>query len=133
MVLTRLCLVSLLIAAVAAVGWLSELEPAQTDQRYSLIEDGLYMGGYVKKPPPRTKAVLNLCELEDSYRCEHHLWESTKDAEPAPSIDWLRRMVTWIDERRRAGDTVYVHCRNGASRSGLVVIAYEMHKNGWTR
>jgi len=42
-------------------------------------------------------------------------------------------MVEFVDAQRRAGATVYVHCRNGASRSGMVVIAYLMYKNRWTR
>jgi atypical dual specificity phosphatase len=50
-----------------------------------------------------------------------------------PTIDWLQKMVTFIDTQRKQGLTVYVHCRNGASRSGLVVIAYIMFKNNWTR
>ena len=58
--------------------------------------------------------------------------EAIQDAE-APSIDWLQQMVTFVDEQRKAGRVVYVHCRNGVSRSGLVVIAYIMFKNPWTR
>jgi protein-tyrosine phosphatase len=42
-------------------------------------------------------------------------------------------MVQFIDEQQQAGRITYVHCRNGVSRSGFVVIAYEMHKNHWTR
>jgi hypothetical protein len=100
---------------------------------YSLIEDGLYMGGSVAKPPPGTKAVLNLCERPDGYAVESMTWEPIPDAEPAPSIDWLRRMVEIIDKHRQAGDTTYVHCAAGISRSGMVVTAYLMFKNHWTR
>ena len=107
---------------------LTEEEP-----NYTLIEKGLYLGGDVPKPPPRTKAVLNLCEKKDPYQCETHVWEPIRDAEPAPDLDWLRKKVELIEARRKAGDTVYVHCRNGVSRSGMVIVAYEMHKNRWTR
>ena len=31
---------------------------------------------------------------------------------------------------RQAGRITYVHCRNGVSRSGFVVVAYVMYKNG---
>jgi hypothetical protein len=48
---------------------LTEEEP-----NYTLIEKGLYLGGDVPKPPPRTKAVLNLCEKKDPYQCETHVW-----------------------------------------------------------
>jgi protein phosphatase slingshot len=100
---------------------------------YSLIDEGLYLGGDVAEPPPGTKAVINLCEKADPYWCDFQLWEPIRDGEPAPSLDWLRRMVNVIDAKHREGLTVYVHCRNGVSRSGMLVTAYEMHKHNWTR
>lgn len=100
---------------------------------YSLIEKGLYLGGFVDKPPPRTSAVLNLCELKNRYTVEVLRWEPVPDREPAPDLAWLRRMVDFLDEQKAAGRTTYVHCRNGASRSGMVVTAYYMSKKGWTR
>ncbi len=105
----------------------------EATENYSLIEEGLYMGGLVSQPPPGTTAVLNLCGREDPYRCENHVWNAIEDAAPAPSIEWLQRQVEFVDARRKAGDTVYVHCHAGISRSGMVVIAYEMYKNRWTR
>src|SRR5262245_52501802 len=57
---------------------------------YAKVEDGLWLGGFVADPPPNTRAVLNLCESEDPYRVESHRWEPIRDAEPAPSLDWLR-------------------------------------------
>ena len=104
-------------------------EPAN----YSLIEDGLYLGGDVTRPPPGARAVLNLCEKPDPYRTEVMVWEPITDAPPAPDVEWLRRMVGFIDGQRRAGVPTYVHCLNGVSRSGMVVTAYEMFKNRWTR
>lgn len=108
--------------------WLSREEP-----NYSPIEEGLYLGGFVRSPPGGTDAVLNLAEWEDPYACAVHLWEPIKDGAPAPTIDWLERMVVWVDARRRAGDNVYVHCFAGVSRSALVTAAYLMFKNSWTR
>ena len=99
----------------------------------SLIEERLYMGGYVSTPPPGTNAVLNLCEKKDPYQCETHAWVPIDDGPPAPDLGWLRRQVEFIDARWKAGDTVYVHCVAGVSRSGMVVIAYEMYKHNWTR
>lgn len=100
---------------------------------YSRIEDGLYLGGFVTEPPPGTRAVLNLCESDDPYRVVSHRWEPIRDAEPAPSPDWLREQVKFVEDERVAGRTVFVHCRNGVSRSGMVVVAYFMARNGWTR
>jgi hypothetical protein len=100
---------------------------------YSKIEDGLYLGGYVPEPPPGVGAVLNLCESEDPYRAGAHRWEPIPDAEPAPPLAWLREQVAFIQAQRAGGKTVFVHCRNGVSRSGMVVVAYFMARNGWTR
>jgi hypothetical protein len=100
---------------------------------FSLIEDGLYLGGAVAEPPPGTQAVLNLCDQADSYQCEVQLWEPIPDKAPAPSLDWLRRMVDFIDQQQTASRTTFVHCRYGQSRSVMVVAAYLMFKHRWTR
>jgi hypothetical protein len=113
--------------------WLTWLAHQADAPNYSEIEDHLFMGGSVESPPRGTQAVLNLCELDDPHRCEVYLWESIPDAAPAPDLDWLRRMVYVIDEQQAAGCTTYVHCRNGVSRSGFVIVAYEMYKHRWTR
>jgi len=133
----RLALRVTLIVLVLATGgvalylfWLQHSYLGEAEN-YSQIEDGLYMGGDVEKPPRGTNAVLNLCEKGDEYRCEIHRWEPIADAEPVPSIDWLRQMVEFVDSNRQAGRVVFVHCRNGVSRSGLVVTAFLMYKNRW--
>jgi hypothetical protein len=100
---------------------------------YSKIEDGLWLGGYVDKPPPGSQAILNLCESEDPYQVEAHRWEPIVDAEPVPSLDWLRAQVGFIESERAAGHVVFVHCRNGISRSGLVMAAYLMRRERWSR
>jgi hypothetical protein len=100
---------------------------------FSCIEDGLYLGGMVPEPPPGTEAVLNVCETEDPYRAEIHRWQPIADAAPAPTIDWLRDQVEFVDEQRRADRRVYVHCRAGISRGGMVVAAYLMYRDGCSR
>lgn len=100
---------------------------------YSQVENGLYLGGRVSEPPPGTQAVLNLCEQEDSYRVGVSQWEAIRDGAPAPSLDWLRQRVEFIDAQRRAGLTVFVHCDAGISRSGMVAVAYLMRRDGLSR
>ncbi len=100
---------------------------------YSEVEDGLWLGGFVDRPPRGTGAVLNLCESPDPYLVESHRWRAIPDAEPAPSLDWLHEQVEFIKAERAAGRIVYVHCRNGVSRSAFVTIAYLMRREGWTR
>src|SRR6266511_1064271 len=116
----------LLVLGTGCLFGLPSLLPGQrfAAANYSLIEDGLYMGGSVNRPPPRTTAVLNLCHSRDPYRCQVHVWDSIPDAAPAPSLDWLRDQVEFVHAQRRAGRTTYVHCSAGRSRSGMVVTAY---------
>ncbi len=131
---TLLCLI-LLVAGFAGL-WLALrwLEHSYGDgENYSLIEEGLFMGGAVTQPPTGTKAVLNLCETDDGYRAEVYRWEAIPDSSPAPSLEWLRQMVEFIDAQRQSGRVIYVHCRNGVSRSGMVITAYLMFKHHWSR
>jgi hypothetical protein len=100
---------------------------------YSRIEEGLWLGGFVTETPPGCEAVLNLCESEDPYRMASHKWEPIRDAEPAPSLDWLRQQISFIESERAAGRIVFVHCRNGVSRSGMVMAAYLMWREKWSR
>jgi hypothetical protein len=99
---------------------------------YSLIENNLYMGGLVASPPPGTKATLNLCQNQDTYTTPVYLWVPINDGPPAPSIAWLEQMVAWVSQHR-GGETTYVHCLGGVSRSGLVTTAYIMFEHHWGR
>ncbi len=100
---------------------------------YSQIEDGLWLAGYVADPPPGTQSVLNVCEVEDCYRVPFHRWQPIRDAAPAPSLDWLRSQVAFIESERSARRSVFVHCMNGVSRSATVMAAYLMQREHWTR
>lgn len=108
------------------------LEQLATEKHYSWIEDRLYVGSATHAPPPGTRAVVNLCDREDPYRVDTLLWEPIDGTRP-PGIEWLQRVVEFIDEQRRAGATSYVHCLAGMNRSGMVVTAYLMYEHGWGR
>ena len=123
---------SVLIAVALVAEWRS-LGESYPRTNYSRIEEDLYLGGILEAPPPGTRAVLNVCETQDPYRAEVHSWSPIPDAAPAPEIDWLRKQVEFIDEQRRAGRPVYVHCRAGVSRSAMVVAAYLMWRDGCNR
>ena len=113
--------------------WLHWLAQAQELRPYTLLEDGLYVGSAVDQPPPGTKAVVNLCGRKDSYTVEASLWEPILEGGDEPNLDFLKRMVDFIDKQRRAGRTTYVHCSAGMNRSVTVVTAYLMFKHGWSR
>lgn len=108
-------------------------EESYPQGNYSFIEDDLCVGGILSEPPPGIKAVLNVCETEDPYSVEVHRWEPIPDLGPAPSLDWLRSQVEFIDKQRKAGRPVYVHCRAGVNRSPTVVAAYLMWRDGVSR
>jgi hypothetical protein len=112
--------------------WLRWLETA-SEQPYCRVEDGLYIGESVDTPPPGTSAVVNLCGREDRYRAEAALWEPVFERGREPSLEWLRRVVGFIDAQRRTGRTTYVHCLAGMNRSGAAVTAYLMSEHGWGR
>lgn len=100
---------------------------------FSEIEDGLWLGGMVAEPPAGTRAVLNVCETPDCYSAEVQRWAPIADLGPAPTLDWLREQVGFIDEQRKAGRPVYVHCRAGVNRSVMVVAAYLMWRDRLSR
>ncbi|HKI31788.1 MAG TPA: hypothetical protein VKA46_07960 [Gemmataceae bacterium] len=97
MTITRRSILDVLLNGCGAA-WLSLLWLAgvldQHVANYDRVEDGLYMGGDVARPPWCTKAVLNLCEKEDAYRSDVpvYVWEAIPDGAPAPTIEWLRTM-----------------------------------------
>jgi hypothetical protein len=103
------------------------------NQPFVPVEDGLYIGEWVKQPPRGTRAVVNLCGRPDPYEVEATFWEPVFEAGKEPSPDWLQRGVAFIAEQRRANRTTYVHCLNGVNRSAALVTAYLMQEHGWGR
>jgi hypothetical protein len=99
---------------------------------YSLIEPGFYLGGSQSKPPEAT-AVLNLSRYKDDYSAQFYEWQAIDDGRVAPSLEWLRAQVDFIDQQRRAGRTVFVHCDAGVSRSAMVSAAYFMWRDHLSR
>ncbi len=126
-------------ALVAAINLIAEHAVRRSQQEsyprnnYSYIEDGLCLGGILSEPPDGIRAVLNVGETRDPYSAIVHRWEPIPDLGPAPSLDWLRSQVAFIDQQRKAGRPVYVHCRAGVNRSAMVVAAYLMWRDRLTR
>src|SRR5208282_3414534 len=70
--------------------WYSADEPSYPTTNYSVIEDGLSMGGMLAEPPPGTRAVLNVCESKDPYWAEVHRWQPIRDAARLGFRFWFR-------------------------------------------
>jgi hypothetical protein len=119
---------------VCLAAWLALLFAENTyDQPYNRVEDGLYIGGSVEKPPRGTKAVANLCGRPDPYHVDAELWDPVGEAGVEPTLDWLRRVVAFVAEQRAAGRQTYIHCMNGVNRSAGAVTGYLMLEHGWGR
>jgi hypothetical protein len=106
---------------------------SDADQDYSRVESGLYIGSALDRPPKGTQAVVNLCGRRDRYEVEATLWKPVFESGKEPTLEWLRGVVEFIAEQRRAGRTTYVHCMAGMNRSGAAVAAYLMQEHGWGR
>jgi hypothetical protein len=120
------------IVAILFIRWEAERR-SRPPLNFSQIDEGLWLGGRVSEPPPGTQTVINLCETEDSYRAESHRWVPIPDAAPAPSLNWLREQVEFVESARAANRVVYIHCFAGISRGGMVTTAYLMKREKWTR
>ena len=118
-----------IVAGAAAAGWKSSSQERPFDR----IEARLYLGEAVSKPPPGTRAVVNLCGLEDPYEVEARLWRPVLEVGLKPTLDWLGEVVDFIDDQRQSGRTVYVHCMAGVNRSAAAMAAYLMREHGWGR
>jgi protein-tyrosine phosphatase len=129
----RVVLLLVLLTSLAAVFWLWKLADGYREEPYTEIEEGLYVGASVPEPPPNTKAVLNLCDAPDRYKVESCMTEVIVDGHKSPGVDWLRKVVGFVDAQRKEGKTTYIHCNAGVSRSGLVITAYIMHEHHWGR
>jgi protein-tyrosine phosphatase len=112
--------------------WLRWLEHSY-DQPYCRVEEGLYIGRHVSRPPAGTRAVVNLCGRKDPYSVDASHWDPVFEGGNEPDLEWLRRAVEFITAQRAAGRTTYVHCLSGMNRSAAVVTAYLMAEHGWSR
>jgi protein-tyrosine phosphatase len=56
----------------------------------------------------------------------HYLYLPTVD-DTAPSLEDLRRGVTFIEQEVDAGGAVYVHCGSGVGRAPTMAAAYLVH------
>lgn len=56
----------------------------------------------------------------------------TQDIFETPSQDKLKIGVDFISSFKKPGDTIYVHCKAGRTRSATLVCCYLMKRNNWT-
>jgi ADP-ribosyl-[dinitrogen reductase] hydrolase len=101
------------------------------------VEDRLFAAnrsGAVQAPSDW--AIVSLCLVGDRfknhpYRREVYLIDQPGDANPTLEFavdDTVRTIESFLDE----GRTVLVHCHGGRSRTGLILKAWKMKKEGWS-
>lgn len=106
---------------------------------YNEIEKGFYVGedpaghGFGRLKHPKTDVIVSLNESPPTTiysDLKATLWMPIHDRPPFPGIKWLESVVDWlIDAHDVQGWSVYLHCRVGVSRSGMVAIAYFMKRD----
>ena len=85
---------------------------------------------------PSDWAIVSLCLVGDRFkdhklRREIYLIDESGDANP--NLDMaVTDAVATIDAFLDEGKTVLVHCHGGRSRTGLILKAWKMNKEGWT-
>jgi hypothetical protein len=103
------------------------------------IEPWLWQGGEIKggQPPVEFTAIVNLrsCmeggQLPDYEGIGHYIWIPINDAD-FPGLRWLETAVKLVLALKDAGETVFIHCAAGISRSVMLTAAVLMKEHGWS-
>jgi len=99
------------------------------------ITESLFQGGRPKALPSEINAVVSLLlpgnENIPIFTIDAHIWLPMEDG-PFPGIEWLEMAVGIIESLEKANKKIYVHCREGVSRSVMLVAAYLIKTNCWT-
>ncbi|XP_026705145.1 phosphatidylglycerophosphatase and protein-tyrosine phosphatase 1 [Athene cunicularia] len=96
--------------------------------------------------PRPTENVRAVVALNEEYEtrflcCSAQEWEamgveqlrlSTVDLTGVPTLENLRKGVEFILKHRACGNSVYVHCKAGRSRSATLVAAYLIQVHHWS-
>lgn len=99
------------------------------------ITSGLWQGGMPEKLNESITAVISLAVDWPIYNAVTndrlcHILIPIPDT-VFPGVNWLRMAVRMIGVLRKTNHVVYVHCREGVSRSVMLVAAYLMYENAW--
>jgi ADP-ribosyl-[dinitrogen reductase] hydrolase len=101
------------------------------------VEERLWAANrYGATKAPRDWAIISLCLVGDrfknhEFRREIYLIDQPGDANPTLGLavsDAVKSIDAFLDE----GRTVLVHCHGGRSRTGLILKAWKMKKEGWS-
>lgn len=120
------------------------VEKLTTRARFNRIDNAVLLGGLPFrsfKPhlveTERVKGVIALNEefelqrfvpTKDEWNCDgvQYLALPTPDYVASPTQEKIKEGVNFILNHRNHGDSVYVHCKAGRTRSATVVVCYMM-------
>ena len=107
------------------------------------VDEGCLLGAVPLRGDPErlhelgVTGVINMCEEfpgpVDLYRRLgiEQLWLPTTDFQP-PTAEMVERGAEFIEQHRRRGGQVYVHCKAGRARSATVVLWWLVRYGGLT-
>ena len=85
---------------------------------------------------PSDWAIVSLCLVGDRFKkhkLRREIYLIDKSGNANPNLDMaVADAVATIDAFLKDGKTVLVHCHGGRSRTGLILKAWKMKKEGWT-
>eukprot|EP00906_Rhabdomonas_costata_P015158 RCo021788 len=115
----------------------------------NLIVTGVWLGSFEATRPEtlRSLGITNVlsCAYELPYQerrrwvelqqaniaVKHIHWDDADDQKICPSPE-MDEGLAWIDQILASGQQVLINCRMGISRSSSMVIAYLIHRKGYT-
>ncbi|KAM8940548.1 phosphatidylglycerophosphatase and protein-tyrosine phosphatase 1 [Pelodytes ibericus] len=97
----------------------------------TLINDENIRGVITMNEEYETRLLCNSAEEWDALGVEQ-LRLSTVDFTGIPTLENLQKGVGFIHGHRNRGNSVYIHCKAGRSRSATMVAAYLIQRHKWT-
>uniref|UniRef100_A0A8C5QI18 Phosphatidylglycerophosphatase and protein-tyrosine phosphatase 1 n=1 Tax=Leptobrachium leishanense TaxID=445787 RepID=A0A8C5QI18_9ANUR len=97
----------------------------------TLIDEENVRGVITMNEEYETRLLCNSAEQWEALGVEQ-LRLSTLDFTGVPTLENLKKGVAFINEYRTSGNSVYIHCKAGRSRSATMVAAYLIERHKWT-
>ena len=105
-------------------------------QRRSMVMPFLYLGGQYTARGLASLKKMGVTGIINMRLSPPSMWNYKKDFDylhlptidqHAPSIEYLKKGVLFIQKHEKAAGKVYVHCRHGEGRGPSMILAYLIH------
>ncbi|ELT92720.1 hypothetical protein CAPTEDRAFT_171084 [Capitella teleta] len=126
------------------------MEKVSSRQWYNRVDDTAILGALpfrsMTKKLIDEEDVRGVITMNEDYETKYFVnnseeWKAagvaqlcleTPDFTGAPTLEQLEKGVDFLEIHRVIGNSVYVHCKAGRTRSATVVAAYLMRIHGWS-